>query len=126
MRFIDPIELKEKAIKVINENDLIFIEDICAYLGVSKTLFYDKFKLNSDDYNELSEMLEKNKIKLKTSIRKKWFESDRDTGLMALYKLCSTPEEHKKLQQNYVDHSTLGEKVESTTFVIGGLPTEDK
>jgi len=97
--------LKQKAIEAIEKNKLIFVEDVCAYIGISKPCFYDHFKVDSNDFNELSEILEKNKIQLKTAIRKKWFDSDRDTGLMALYKLCSTPEEHKKLQQNYVDLS---------------------
>jgi hypothetical protein len=95
--------LKAKAIEAIEKNKLIFVEDICAYIGVAKSTYYEHFPIDSDDSNDLSELLEKNKIQLKTAIRKKWFDSERDTGLMALYKLCSTPEEHKKLQQNYVD-----------------------
>ena len=31
---------------------------------------------------------------------------------MALYKLCSTDVEHRKLQQNYSDVTTKGEKIE--------------
>jgi len=95
--------LKQKAIEAIEKNKLIFVEDICAYIGISKPCFYDHFKIESNDFNDLIELLEKNKIQLKTSIRKKWFERNTDTGLMALYKLCSTPEEHKKLQQNYTN-----------------------
>jgi len=94
--------LKAKAIEAIEKNKLIFVEDICAYIGISKPCFYTHFAVDSNDFNELTDLLEKNKIQLKTAIRKKWFDSERDTGLMALYKLCSTPEEHKKLQQNYV------------------------
>ena len=98
--------LKQKSIDAIGKNNLIFVEDVCAYIGISKSTFYDHFPIDSDDSNELSDLLEKNKINLKVSIRKKWFDSDRDTGLMALYKLCSTPEEHKKLQQNYIDNTS--------------------
>ena len=97
--------LKQKAIEAIEKHKLIFIEDICAYIGISKPCFYEHFKVGTNEYNELSDLLEKNKIQLKTAIRKKWFDSDRDTGLMALYKLCSTPEEHRKLQQTYVDNN---------------------
>ena len=103
--------LKQKAIEAIEKNKLIFIVDICAFIGIAKSTYYEHFTIGSDDSNELSDLLEKNKITLKVSIRKKWFDSNRDTGLMALYKLCSTPEEHKKLQQNYTDHTTGGEKL---------------
>jgi hypothetical protein len=98
-------KLKYKAIEAIEKNKLIFVEDI------SKPTFYSHFPVELNDFNELSELLEKNKIQLKTAIRKKWFDSDRDTGLMALYKLCSTPEEHRKLQQNYVDQTTNGKSI---------------
>ena len=107
----DTKQLKEKAIEAIKKHKLIFVEDICAYIGISKPTYYDRFKVGSDDFNELSDLLEKNKIEVKTAIRKKWLESDRDTGLMALYKLCSTPEEHKKLQQNYTDVTSNNETI---------------
>ena len=109
----NPEILKQKAIEAIEKNKLIFIEDICAYIGIAKSTYYEHFPINSNDSNELSDLLEKNKINLKVSIRKKWFDSDRDTGLMALYKLCSTPEEHKKLQQNYIDHTTKDEAIKT-------------
>ena len=94
-------ELKAKAIEAIKKNKLIFIEDICAMIGISSPCFYDHFQKDSDDFNELRSLLDENKISLKVSLRKKWFESDNATTQMALYKLCSTKEEHKKLQQNY-------------------------
>jgi hypothetical protein len=106
--------LLKKAIQAIQDNNLIFVEDVCAFVGISKPTFYTHFKVGSDYFNQLSDLLEKNKINLKVSIRKKWLDSDRDTGLMALYKLCSTPEEHRKLQQNYVDHTSKGESIKMT------------
>jgi hypothetical protein len=107
----DTAILKQKAIDAIEKNKLIFVEDICAYIGVSKPCFYDHFRPDSNDFNELSEMLEKNKIALKVGMRKKWYDSENATMQMALYKLCSTAEEHKKLQQNYVDHTTKDEAI---------------
>lgn len=115
---IDKEKLKAKAIEVIGKNKLIFIEDICAMCGINKSTFYDKFPVDSDDYNELSKMLEENKISLKVGLRKKWFESDNATTQMALYKLCSTDSEHKKLQQNYTDMTSDGEKIQSQTVSI--------
>lgn len=103
--------LKEKAIEVIKKNKLIFIEDICAMIGIAKSTYYDHFPENSNDSNELNSLLNENKISLKVALRKKWFASDNATTQMALYKLCSTDVEHKKLQQNYTDHTTDGEKL---------------
>ena len=103
--------LKEKAIDAIKKNKLIFVEDICAMIGISKPTFYDRFKVDTDDFNELTSLLDENKISLKVSLRKKWFDSDNATTQMALYKLCSTDVEHKKLQQNYSDVTSKGESI---------------
>lgn len=104
----DTETLKTKAIEVIKKNRLIFIEDVCAMIGISKPCFYDHFKLNSNDYNELNALLDENKISLKVLLRKKWFDSDNATTQMALYKLCSEPEELKKLSTSHVDMTTNG------------------
>lgn len=111
--------LKEKALKVIKEHNLIFIEDVCAMLGIAKSTYYLHFKKDSADSNELNTKLEENKISLKVALRKKWFDSDNPTTQMALYKLCSTTEEHKKLQQNYTDLTSKDEKIASE-----GMPTD--
>lgn len=110
--------LKEKAIKAIKEHNLIFVEDICAMIGIAKSTFYEHFTIGSDDSNYLNNLLEENKIALKVGLRKKWFDSDNATTQMALYKLCSTPEEHKKLQQNYTDHTTNGDSINPTEKAI--------
>ena len=107
----DTAILKEKAIEAIKKSNLIFVEDVCAYIGISKPTFYEHFQVDSDDFNELKDLLEKNKIKIKVDIRRMWFERKSDTGLMALYKLCSTAEEHKKLQQNYTDITSKDEAI---------------
>lgn len=97
--------LKAKAIEAIKKNKLIFVEDICAYIGINKTTYYVHFPIDSNDNNELSEMLEKNKIDLKVGMRKKWYDSENATTQLALYRLCATSDEHRKLNQAYVDHS---------------------
>ena len=121
MKFIEIAPLKEKSIDVINKHNLIFIEDVCAYLGVSKTTFYEKFPLNLNDYNDISALLEQNKINIKVSIRHKWSISDNPTAQMALYKLCSNVNEHKLLQQNYVQNEITQEH----TYTIVELPAKD-
>ena len=62
--------------------------------------------------NELRSLLDTNKITLKVNMRKKWSDSDNATLQMALYKLCSTSEEHKKLQQNYTDVTSDGKSIQ--------------
>ena len=106
--------LKAKAIEAIKKNNLIFIEDICAMIGIDKATFYRHFEVESDNFNDLRKLLDENKISLKVGLRKKWFDSDNATTQMALYKLCSTDIEHKKLQQNYTDVTSKDEKLQNT------------
>ena len=115
--------LKQKAIEAIKKNKLIFIEDIAAMLGINKTTLYNHFPIDTDDFNELTTLLNENKISLKVSLRKKWFDSDNATTQMALYKLCSTPEEHKKLQQNYTDVTSNNEAINIPTSVTVEIVT---
>ena len=115
--------LKQKAIEAIKKNKLIFIEDIAAMLGINKTTLYNHFPIDTDDFNELTTLLNENKINLKVSLRKKWFDSDNATTQMALYKLCSTPEEHKKLQQNYTDVTSNNEAINIPTSVTVEIVT---
>lgn len=100
-------QIFEKSKKIILNHNLIFIEDVCAMIGISKTTFYEKIKVDSDEMNELRILLDSNKITLKVNMRKKWSDSDNPTLQMALYKLCSTEEEHKKLQQNYTESTNI-------------------
>ena len=104
-------ELKQKAIDAIKKNKLIFIEDVCAMIGIAKSTYYDHFKEGSDDSNELNTLLNENKISLKVSLRKKWFDSDNATTQLALYKLCSEPDELKRLSTSHVDMTTNGKDI---------------
>ena len=109
-------ELKQKATEAIRKSNLIFVEDVCAMIGINKTTFYNHFEVGSNDFNELTDMLEKNKISLKVNLRKKWLENDNPTTQIMLYRLCSTDIEHRKLQQNYTDVTTNNES-------LNGFPT---
>lgn len=109
----DKKEIFEKAKEVTVENNLFFIEDIVAYLPCDKTTFYRFFPVDSNEYNELKQLLEINRTELKVKMRSKWYKSNAPALQMALMKLIATPEELKKLAVNYqeVDHTTKGEKI---------------
>jgi hypothetical protein len=93
----------EQAKALILEKKLFFIEDIVALLPCDKTTFYRLFKTDSNEYNELKELLDAEKINIKVSLRKKWFVSDSPALQMALMKLLATSEELKKLSMQYIE-----------------------
>jgi hypothetical protein len=107
----DKSKIYQQAEEAIKKNNLFFIEDIVAFLPCSKQTFYDFFPVNSDELDTLKDLLDDNKVKTKSSIRAKLWKSNKASELLALYRLIATPEEHQKLNQSYIDHTTQGEKI---------------
>ena len=101
----DKSKIFEKAKEVIVKHNLFFVEDVVAFLPCSKFYYYDAFPVDSNEYNQLRELLEINKVRTKSSIRAKLFKSEKAAELLALYRLICTSEEHQKLNQQYIDHS---------------------
>lgn len=106
-------EIFETAKKKIVEHKLFFVEDIVAFLPISKKTFYEYFPVESDECNELKELLNQNKTELKVSMRSKWYKSNAPALQMALMKLICTDEERKKLAMQYTDLTSGGEKIQS-------------
>jgi hypothetical protein len=117
------LQIFEQSKDVIVKHKLFFIEDIVAYLPISKPTFYEYFPIDSYELNELKDLLERNKTELKVSMRSKWYKSNAPALQMALMKLISTPEELKKLSMNYTDVTTDGQKI--VTNIIGISPTNE-
>lgn len=104
-------DLKAQALAAIEKHKLFFIEDVVAFLPCVKSVFYDHFPNDSNDYKEIAEALGRNKIEVKTSLRSKWYKSNAAPLQLALYKLIASPEEHKALQMQYNDHTTNGKDI---------------
>ena len=109
----DKLEIFKKAKEVTVKNKLFFIEDIVAFLPIVKKTFYEYFPLESNELNELKELLQTNRVELKVSMRSKWFKSNAPALQMALMKLICTDEERKKLAMTYTetDITTNGKDV---------------
>jgi hypothetical protein len=116
----DKAKIYEQAKEAIEKNNLFFIEDIVAFIPCDKTTFYRLFPVECNEYNDLKERLDQNKIKTKSGIRAKLWKSEKAAELLALYRLIATPEEHQKLNQSYIDHTSKGDKIEITRRVITG------
>lgn len=121
----DKQKVFEECKEAIKKNNLFFVEDIAHFVSPCKTTIYDFFPKDSDELNTLKELLETNKVKTKSAIRSKLFKSNKAAELLALYRLLATPEEHQKLNQSYVDHSTKGKSLNVSILNIDPLSDED-
>lgn len=114
-------KLIEQAVKVIKEEEIVFISEVWPYLDISKQTFYNK---DLDKVDEIKEAVQLNKLKMKKSMKKKWHKSDNATMQIALMRLVGTSEERQKLSQQHVDHTSAGDKLEQTVIYMP-QPNED-
>ncbi len=110
----DKKKIFEQAKEAITKHKLCFIEDIVAFLPIARKTFYEYLPVDSNESNELKEMLDTNKIELKVSMRSKWYKSNAPALQMALMKLIATPEELKRLAMTHTDITTNGKELPST------------
>jgi len=119
-------DLYNKVLEVIKKHNPIFIEEIVSYMPCDKTTFYRYFPINSNEYNDIKSELEDNIVNVKGKLRKKWQDSENATLQMGLMKLISSDEERRRLSQSNVDHTTKGDKIESTPVLSFFKSDEDK
>lgn len=123
MRY-DKNEIFEKAKKAITENSLYFIEDVVAFLPIVKVTFYDYFPVDSNEMNEIKELLDNNKVATKVKLRKKLGEGEKAAEILALYKLIATDDERRALSMQHIDHTTKGEQINVISLGNGINPNE--
>jgi len=116
-------DLEEKALTAIKENELYFIQDVVTYLPCSSATFYNH---ELEKLETIKRELEKNAIRTKVSMRKKWKDSDNATLQMGLMKLLSTDEERRRLAMEYRDHTTGGQKLVMPKFVMDEPANSEK
>ena len=109
----------EKCKEVIEQNRLFFIEDVIAFLPISKPTFYVYFPMESYDLNTLKEMINKNKVLTKTEMRSRWYQSENPTLQIALYKTICSDDERKMLSTNHTDITTNGKPITRPNIIFG-------
>ncbi len=115
----DKNKIFEQAKEMIVKHKLFFIEDIVAFLPISKPTFYDYFPIDSNEFNDLKGLLETNRTELKVSMRSKWYKSNAPALQMALMKLICNDEERRMLSMQHNDITTNGKEISNQQ-----LPTD--
>lgn len=113
----DKVKIHKEALKVAAKKGVYFIEDVIAFLPISKPTFYDYFKVDSNEFNAIRDLLDTNKIQTKVDIREKLAAGSKAPELTALYKLLATDDERKKLSSQYIDHTTKGKEIKSAPSI---------
>jgi len=90
-------EYINKALKIIEEEKVYYIDEISCLMGISRETFYFHELHKSDSINNA--ILEA-KIKVKRKLRNKWEDSDNPALQIALYKIIGNEDELQRLNNN--------------------------
>lgn len=93
----DKKKILKDALELIEKHHLIFIDDVVSLLPIGKTAFYSMFPSESNELNDIKNRLDKNRVSMKSNMRKKWYQSDNATLQVALMKLIATDDEAARL-----------------------------
>lgn len=118
----------KQAKEVIVKNKLFFIEDIVAFLPISKQTFYQFFPIDSDEIDELKDLLNQNRVEIKVSMRSKWYKSENATLQLALMKLIGTDEEAHRLNgsSQKIDATTNGKDINTIINLGSGIKPDEE
>ena len=90
-------EYIEKALKVIKDEKIFYIDEIASSIGMSRSNFYF-YLLEKMDI--IIEAIEQTKISIKKKLRAKWEDSESATLQIALYKVIANDDETQRLNSD--------------------------
>lgn len=108
-------EHKEAILKLIEKEEIHEISYITAAYGMSREWFYSNDFHKDDTIREACEAV---RIKRKKKLLKNWNKEDAAPVLqISAFRLMATDEEHRKLTQKQIDHTSGGEPITKIEIV---------
>lgn len=93
----DKNKIFNDAIRIAKEKKCFFIEQLVSFLPIAKPTFYDYYPIGSNEMNAIKDVLDANRVEVKTAMYNKWFKSDAPALQIGLMKLIATDEEAHRL-----------------------------
>src|SRR5690606_20500422 len=103
---------EKELLKVIKEKKIAFFDHCLGFTSFSRATAYNH---SLDKLDSIKDSINQNRVTAKNYMLNKWIASDNATLQISAMRLLSDSEEHQKLNQTYIDHSTKGEKINPTT-----------
>ena len=98
-------EIYDTAINDIKQHNLYRVQDVIDFSPCGKTAFYSFFPDESNELNTIKDLLAGNRIRTKTAIKAKLYNSEKAAELIALYKLLANDDERDALSMQRHEHS---------------------
>ncbi len=113
---------KAELLDVIRRHKIAFLDHAFGFTSFSRSTAYNH---GLDKLDDIKNAIAQNRVKAKNYMLNKWIASDNATLQLAAYRLCADPEEHQLLNQQYIDHTTKGEKINIINLGDGEKPDDE-
>lgn len=111
----------DELLKAIQENNCTNFKEACMFVAISRETAY-QHKLHESD--TIKDAIDANKIRTKHKMKRNWINSDSAVLQLAAFRLMSDAEEHQKLNQSYIDHTTKGKTVNLPSWLNDKHPED--
>lgn len=99
---------EKELLEVIKSKKIAFFDHCFGFTSFSRATAYNH---SLDNLDSIKDAINENRVTAKNYMLNKWIASDNATLQISAMRLLSDSEEHQKLNQSYVDHSTKGKKI---------------
>lgn len=99
---------EKELLKVIKEKKIAFFDHCFGFTSFSRATAYNH---SLDNLDSIKDAINQNRVTAKNYMLNKWIASDNATLQISAMRLLSDSEEHQKLNQSYVDHTTKGNEI---------------
>ena len=101
---------EKELLEVIKEKKIAFFDHCFGFTSFSRATAYNH---SLDKLDSIKDAINQNRVTAKNYMLNKWIASENATLQISAMRLLSDSEEHQKLNQSYIDHSTKGESIKS-------------
>ena len=99
---------EKELLKVIKEKKIAFFDHCFGFTSFSRATAYNH---SLDKLDTIKDAINQNRVTAKNYMLNKWIASENATLQISAIRLLSDAEEHKKLNQSYIDQTTNGESL---------------
>lgn len=114
-------QYEDELLQAIKKHKIAFFSHCFGFVSFSEKTAYN---YSLQELQTIKDAISNNRVKAKNYLLNKWLDSDNATLNISAYRLLSDSEEHQKLNQSYVDHTTKGKEITSIELNIVE-PTEN-
>ena len=114
-------EYHDELLNAIKENNCTTFSEGCMFVSFSRATAYN---YGLDKVDDIKDAIDSNKIRTKHKMKRNWVNSDSAVLQLAAFRLMSDSEEHQKLNQSYIDHTTKGKTVNLPSWLNDKHPED--